>query len=55
MKKLNKKLQLNKQVVSNLNALVGGYAPTHDCTVNDTVVKLTDGCLTKLESACICW
>lgn len=55
MKNSNKKLILNKQVVSKLNAIVGGYAPTHDCTTNDTVIKPTDACLTKQNSACVCW
>lgn len=55
MKDSNRKLVLNKQVVSNLNAIVGGYAPTHDCTTNDTVIKFTNTCNTKQESACVCW
>ncbi len=55
MKNPNRKLVLNKQVISNLNAVVGGYAPTYDCTANDTVIKLTNACLTNQESACICW
>jgi hypothetical protein len=56
MKNSNKKLILNKQVISKLNTIVGGYAPTHDCTVNDTEVKITDNCPTKNQnSICICW
>lgn len=56
MKNPNRKLVLNKQVVSNLNAIVGGYAPTYDCTVNDTVVKVTENCpTTNQNSVCICW
>lgn len=55
MKDSNRKLVLNKQVVSNLNAIVGGYAPTHDCTANDTVIKFTNACITKQNSACVCW
>lgn len=56
MKNSNKKLILNKQVVSKLNAIVGGYAPTYDCTVNDTVVKVTENCpTTNQNSVCICW
>lgn len=55
MNKKNTKLALNKQVVSNLNGIVGGYAPTHDCTGNGTVVKFSDKCATKQNTACVCW
>lgn len=63
-----KKLNLNKQVISNLNTVNGGYAPTHDCGGDTTTViipKLTIidclppdlslNCITKLESVCRCW
>ncbi len=60
-----KKLNLNKQVVSNLNTINGGYAPTHDCGEGtDPILPieslvcfpvLTIKCITKLDSVCQCW
>ena len=61
-----KKLNLNKQVISELNTVNGGYAPTHDCGGgSDTIIpgttvitKLTLDCVTKLtkqDSVCQCW
>ncbi len=52
MKKKKLKLSLNKNVISKLNAVVGGVEPTHTACSNCTVCDATQGgtyCLEETE------
>lgn len=52
MEKENKKLELNKQIVANLNHVVGGADQTRHCPtpVSETKPTVKDGCGTASDN-----